>query len=103
MQRITESERFRTIVWRLTMPKHVRPYVVEVLLVEDNPDDAFLAREAIHDGAPNCNLTHVEDGVEAMAFLRGEGKHADAPTPHVVLLDINLPRKNGLEVLREMK
>lgn len=76
---------------------------VEILLVEDNPDDAFLALDAIREGPSNCHVTHVEDGVEAMAFLRGEGLYDSVSPPHLVLLDIYLPKKKGLEVLREIK
>ena len=76
---------------------------VEILLVEDNPGDARLTREALKEGKIRNSLHHVIDGVEAMAFLRREGKHRDAPVPDIVLLDLNLPRKDGREVLSEMK
>ena len=76
---------------------------VEILLVEDNPGDVRLTREALKEGKVLNNLHRVEDGVEAMAFLRREGKHADAPRPDVILLDLNLPRKGGREVLAEIK
>lgn len=76
---------------------------VEILLVEDSPGDARLTQEALKD-ARVCNSMHVvEDGVEAMAFLRREGRYADAPRPDLILLDLNLPRKDGREVLREIK
>jgi CheY-like chemotaxis protein len=76
---------------------------VEILLVEDNPGDARLTREALKEGKIRNSLHHAMDGVEAMAFLRREGKHQDAPVPDIVLLDLNLPRKDGREVLSEMK
>jgi CheY-like chemotaxis protein len=77
--------------------------LVEILLVEDNPGDARLATEALKDAKVKNNLHWVKDGVEAMAFLRREGKYADAPHPDVILLDLNLPRKDGREVLEEIK
>ena len=77
--------------------------LVEILLVEDNPGDARLAMEALKDAKVKNNLHWVKDGVEAMAFLRREGKYADAPHPDVILLDLNLPRKDGREVLAEIK
>lgn len=76
---------------------------VDILLVEDNPGDARLAVEALKEGNISNRLHVVPDGVEAMAFLRREGKYADAPRPHVVLLDLNLPRKDGRQVLAEVK
>lgn len=77
--------------------------LVEILLVEDNPGDARLAMEALKDAKVKNKLHWVEDGVEAMAFLRREGKYSDAPHPDVILLDLNLPRKDGREVLEEIK
>lgn len=78
---------------------------LEVLLVEDNPGDARLAVEAFKDGeAKFSNRLHlVEDGVEAMAFLGRRDGHSDAPRPNIILLDLNLPRKDGREVLAELK
>jgi CheY-like chemotaxis protein len=76
---------------------------IEILLVEDNPGDADLAREGLEGGKIRNNLHVVGDGEEAMAFLRQEGKHADSPRPDVILLDLNLPRKDGREVLAEIK
>lgn len=75
----------------------------DVLLVEDSPGDVRLTQEAF--GAANSSVTlHIAaDGVEAMAFLRQEGAHARAPRPHLILLDLNLPRKDGREVLVEVK
>jgi chemotaxis family two-component system response regulator Rcp1 len=76
---------------------------VEILLVEDNPGDARLTLEALKEGRIQNNLSHARDGVEAMAFLRREGEFRDAPTPDIILLDLNLPRKDGREVLAELK
>ena len=76
---------------------------VEILLVEDNPGDERLTREALKEGKVYNNLHWVKDGVEAMAFLRREGKYANVPRPDIVLLDLNLPRKDGREVLQEVK
>lgn len=76
---------------------------VEVLLVEDNPGDVRLTREALKEGKIRNNLHVAKDGVEALAFLRREGEHAGAPRPDVILLDLNLPRKDGREVLTEVK
>jgi chemotaxis family two-component system response regulator Rcp1 len=76
---------------------------IDILLVEDNPGDVRLTREALREGKIRNNLHVARDGVEALAFLRREGEHADAPRPDVVLLDLNLPRKSGREVLSEVK
>lgn len=76
---------------------------IEILLVEDNPGDSRLAQEALKDAKVHNNVSLVEDGVEAMAFLRKEGKYANAPRPDVILLDLNLPKKDGREVLAEIK
>jgi len=76
---------------------------VEILLVEDNPGDARLAMEALKDAKVRNKLHWVKDGVEAMEFLRREGEYSHAPRPDVVLLDLNLPRKDGREVLAEIK
>jgi len=75
----------------------------EFLLVEDNPGDVRLTCEALTESKVKNNLNIVGDGMEAMAFLHREGKYADAPRPDVILLDLNLPKKNGLEVLAEIK
>jgi len=77
--------------------------VADILIVEDNPADARLAKEAFLEQGSGHILHHVKDGVEAMEFLRGEGRFATSPTPDIVLLDLNLPRKNGHEVLAEIK
>ncbi len=76
---------------------------IEILLVEDNPGDARLAEEALKDAKVCNNMNLVQDGVEALAYLRHEGKYADKPRPDLILLDLNLPRKNGREVLAEIK
>lgn len=76
---------------------------IDILLVEDSEGDARLAKEAMKDSKIRNKLYHVLDGVEAMAFLRNEGKYADSPRPDLVLLDLNLPRKDGREVLSEIK
>jgi two-component system response regulator len=76
---------------------------VNILLVEDNPGDVRLLREAFQDAQVRGQLHPVEDGVEAMAFLRRGGKYAAAPRPDMILLDLNLPRKDGREVLAEIK
>ena len=76
---------------------------IEVLLVEDNPGDVRLTREALREGKVRNTVSVVSDGVEAMAFLRREGPYADAPRPDLILLDLNLPRKDGREVLHEVR
>lgn len=76
---------------------------IEVLLVEDNPGDAQLTRIALEDSKISINLNVVEDGVEAMAFLRKQEKYVKVAHPDIVLLDLNLPRKDGREVLAEIK
>jgi CheY-like chemotaxis protein len=76
---------------------------VEILLVEDNPGDVRLTREAFREGKIRNNLYVAVDGVEGIAFLRREGKYADSPRPDIILLDLNLPKKNGIDVLREIK
>lgn len=77
--------------------------VIDILLVEDNPGDVRLAKEALKESKVRNKLYVVEDGVEAMAFLRRQDKYADAPYPDLILLDLNLPRKSGREVLVEIK
>jgi CheY-like chemotaxis protein len=77
--------------------------LVEVLLVEDDPGDVLLVRESFEDHKVGNTLTVVSDGVEAMALLRREGQYASARRPDLVLLDLNLPRMNGSEVLAEIK
>jgi CheY-like chemotaxis protein len=77
--------------------------LIEVLLVEDDPGDVLMTQEAFADHKVKNNLTVVSDGVEAMAFLRRQGSWAQAPRPDLILLDLNLPRKDGREVLAEIK
>jgi CheY-like chemotaxis protein len=76
--------------------------VIDVLLVEDDPGDVLMTREAFEDNKVANRLAVVSDGVSALAFLRKEGEHADAPTPDLVLLDLNRPRMDGREVLEAM-
>jgi chemotaxis family two-component system response regulator Rcp1 len=77
---------------------------IEILLVEDNPGDVRLAVEALKESKMrHNNMSVVGDGVEALAFLRREGEYADAPRPDLILLDLNLPKKSGHEVLAEIK
>lgn len=85
------------------MPARERTRPIEILLVEDNPGDADLTREAFATGKIDNVLHVVSDGVEAMAFLRCQGKYSGAARPDLVLLDLNLPRKDGREVLAEIK
>jgi len=76
---------------------------IEILLVEDNPSDVRLTQEALREGDLANNLSVAKDGVEALAFLRQEGEYHNAPRPDIVLLDLNLPKKSGHEVLAEAK
>ncbi|OGA64758.1 MAG: response regulator [Betaproteobacteria bacterium RIFCSPLOWO2_12_FULL_68_20] len=76
---------------------------VDILLVEDNPGDERLTREALKEGKVFSNLYWVKDGVEAMEFLRRDGKYSGVPRPDIILLDLNLPKKDGREVLQEIK
>jgi len=76
---------------------------IEILLVEDSPSDATLTIEALEAGKVVNKLTLVEDGVEAMDFLKRRGKYVDAIRPDLIMLDLNLPRKDGRDVLREIK
>jgi two-component system, chemotaxis family, response regulator Rcp1 len=76
---------------------------IDILLIEDNPGDVRLTVEALKEGKVHNRLSVVADGVEALAFLRREGQYADAPRPDVILLDLNLPKKDGREVLGEIK
>jgi two-component system, chemotaxis family, response regulator Rcp1 len=81
--------------------ENMRP--IEILLVEDNPADVRLTMEALKEQKLYNNLNVVNDGVEAMAFLHREGKYGNAPRPDLILLDLNMPRKDGREVLKEIK
>jgi CheY-like chemotaxis protein len=76
---------------------------IEILLVEDDPGDVRLTVEALKDAKVLNRLSVASDGVEAMAFLRREGRHANVPVPDLILLDLNLPRKDGRAVLAEIK
>ena len=76
---------------------------VEILLVEDNPGDVRLTKEALKEGKVYNNLHWARDGVEALEFLKREGKHTKAPRPDIILLDLNLPKKDGREVLAVIK
>jgi len=77
--------------------------IFEILLIEDNPGDAQLVREALKESRSLVHLHHVEDGIEAMAFLRREGRYAKFNRPDLILLDLNLPRMDGRQVLAEIK
>ncbi len=83
------------------MRDSIEPF--EILLVEDNPGDVFLTQEAFREGRLAYRLSVVEDGEEAMRFLRREGRHSKAPQPDLILLDLNLPKKDGRELLGEVK
>lgn len=85
------------------MNANVQGRPIEILLVEDNPGDVDLTREALQNGKLANHLYAVEDGEKAMAFLRREGEYASMPRPDLILLDLNLPRKDGREVLAEIK
>jgi len=76
---------------------------IDILLVEDNPGDVRLTVEALKEGKVLNTLSVARDGVEALSFLRKGGEHADAPRPDLILLDLNLPKKDGREVLAEIK
>lgn len=83
------------------MSEMARP--IEILLVEDNPADVRLTIEALREGKVKNQLSVARDGADAMEFLRRQGKYKDAPRPDLVLLDLNLPRKDGRQVLSEIK
>jgi CheY-like chemotaxis protein len=76
---------------------------IEILLVDDNPGDVRLTREALAGFRPACHLNAVKDGAEAICFLHRQGRFAQSPRPHLILLDLNLPKKDGREVLAEIK
>jgi chemotaxis family two-component system response regulator Rcp1 len=79
------------------------PQAIQVLLVEDSPGDIRLTQEALKDAKIHINLHVVRDGEQAMSFLMREGEYANAPRPDLILLDLNLPKKDGREVLQEIK
>jgi CheY-like chemotaxis protein len=87
------------------LPASVRedPHVIDILLVDDSEADVMLTQMAFEEARVANRLHVARDGVEAMEFLNREGPHRDAPTPDVILLDLNMPRMNGLEVLAEIK
>jgi CheY-like chemotaxis protein len=85
------------------MHRHAPLKPIEILLVEDNPGDVELTREVLQDAKVRNRLHVVTDGVQALAFLRREGSYAQFCTPDLILLDLNLPRKDGREVLAEIK
>lgn len=85
------------------MKRHTKGMPIRVLLVEDNPGDVRLTREAFHEANDAIQMHVASDGVEAMAFLRREDPHADAPRPDLILLDLNLPKMDGREVLARVK
>ena len=85
------------------MAERAKGAPVEILLVEDNPADVRLTQEALKEGKVFNNLHWAKDGVEALEFLRRQGRHAAAPRPDIILLDLNLPKKDGREVLQEIK
>ena len=82
-------------------PADIRP--IEILLVEDSPSDAEFTNAALKEAKVRNHLSIVEDGVQAMEFLRRQGRYSNAPRPDLIMLDLNLPRKDGREVLAELK
>jgi len=90
-----------TVGKSMTPSTYAKP--IEILLVEDSPDDACLTIETLKDGKVRNHVSHVEDGEEAIRFLRQEGRHESAPRPDLILLDLCLPKKSGKEVLQTIK
>jgi len=76
---------------------------IKILLVEDNPGDVRLVLAALENAELSARVTVAKDGVDALAFLRGEGRYAKAPLPQLIVLDLNLPKKDGREVIREIQ
>jgi two-component system, chemotaxis family, response regulator Rcp1 len=87
----------------MTIPTGTSPTPIEVLLVEDSPGDVRLTREAFEEAKVHIKLHVATDGAAAMAFLQREGEYIDAPRPDLILLDLNLPKKDGRAVLKEIK
>ncbi len=87
----------------MTETESFRPEPAQILLVEDNPGDVRLTKEAFKQGRIDNELHTVSDGTEALAFLEQRGEYDDAPRPDLILLDLNLPRRGGEEVLEELK
>ena len=85
------------------MKTDVNDPTIEILLVDDDPADVQLTREALEDSPVSTHLIMVGDGVEALAYLHGEGEYANAFLPDLILLDLKMPKKHGLEVLAEIK
>ncbi len=87
----------------MTQNNNIMGRPIEILLVEDSPGDVRLTQEAFKESKVKNRLYAVSDGIEAMAFLRKEGKYVNAPRPDLILLDLNLPKKDGRELLAEIK
>lgn len=87
--------------YAMSAPSHGTP--IEILLVEDSPDDALMTMEALREGRVRNRVHLVEDGVEALRYVRRQGRHVAAARPDLILLDLSLPRLSGLEVLAEIK
>ena len=85
------------------MPLKPENSPIKVLLVEDNPGDIRLTRDAIRESGLNCDVHVLRDGAEAILYLKREGKYAGVQPPELIILDWNLPKRNGMEVLREIK
>jgi len=77
--------------------------IIEILLIEDNPSETRLIMEVFNENRDTANITEVKDGVEAISYLHKKGKYKDHKTPSLIILDLSLPKKNGIEVLKEIK